>query len=226
MTSDTISLAHGVREPRQERGAERMAQILDAAAQLFAESGIESASMQQIAERAESSIGSLYHFFPNKQALVLAVAERCMLLSTQENASATSAEMLSAPVEQVIGQVLDGQVALQRRMPVWAVMEQAIATIPEAKPLHDRMSRVLVEQVEGFLALRVPRMSAGRRQAAARFSVAAIDGVLRLDQTLAPEVFSAVVAETKRAMVRYFEEYERAYGRAAEAGASRPPGRA
>lgn len=181
-----------------------MIRLLEAAAEVFAEEGVQAASVQAIAERAGASIGSLYHFFPNKQALVLAVAERCMQECLRENAAATSADMLALPVEQVLGKVFEGQVALQRRMPVWAVMTEALATIPEARPLHLRMSRVLVEQVEGFLALRAPAMSPERRQAAARFSVVAIEGVLRLEQGLTPAAFAAVIAEAKRAMVQYF----------------------
>lgn len=47
-----------------------MEQILDAAEAVFAETGVDGASMQAIADRAESSVGSLYHFFPNKEAVI------------------------------------------------------------------------------------------------------------------------------------------------------------
>lgn len=199
-----------------------MAQLLEAASEVFAESGVESASVQAIADRAGASIGSLYHFFPNKQALLLAVAERCMLKTTELNAVSTSPQMLSAPLDQVFAHVLDGQVALMRRMPAWPILEEAIAAIPEAKPLHQRMRRVLVEQVEGFVAQRMPRMPAGQRQAASRFAVAAIDGVLRLDTHMPREQFAAVIAETRRAMVRYFEGFEREFGGVGEASAAPP----
>jgi hypothetical protein len=62
-----------VRAPQQERGQRRVEQILDAAESVFTESGVDATSMQAIADRAESSVGSLYHFFPNKDAIVLAV---------------------------------------------------------------------------------------------------------------------------------------------------------
>jgi AcrR family transcriptional regulator len=61
---------------RQERGQRRIAAILDAAAALFAVRGVEGTTMSAIAERSRTSIGSLYQFFPNREALVEALAEQ------------------------------------------------------------------------------------------------------------------------------------------------------
>jgi AcrR family transcriptional regulator len=55
--------------PQQDRSARRFAGFLDAAANLFAEAGYESATMTAIAERSGSSIGALYNYFPDKQSV-------------------------------------------------------------------------------------------------------------------------------------------------------------
>jgi AcrR family transcriptional regulator len=57
--------------PQQERSARRLATFLDAAAELFAEAGYEAATMKAIAKRSGSSIGALYNYFPDKQAIAL-----------------------------------------------------------------------------------------------------------------------------------------------------------
>ena len=57
------------RIPQQERGQKRVAAFLSAAASVVCEVGYERATMSAIAERAESCIGSLYQFFPNKESL-------------------------------------------------------------------------------------------------------------------------------------------------------------
>jgi AcrR family transcriptional regulator len=57
--------------PQQERSARRLTAFLDAAAELFAEVGYEAATMTAIAERSGSSIGALYNYFPDKQAVAL-----------------------------------------------------------------------------------------------------------------------------------------------------------
>jgi AcrR family transcriptional regulator len=61
---DTIA-----RAPKRARGKQRVAQLLQAAAAVFAEKGFEAATMTEIAARAGAPIGSLYQFFPAKEAL-------------------------------------------------------------------------------------------------------------------------------------------------------------
>jgi AcrR family transcriptional regulator len=61
------------RAPQQERGERRLSQLLDAAASLLAEVGYDAATMTEIADRASASIGTVYQYFPNKPAIVLAL---------------------------------------------------------------------------------------------------------------------------------------------------------
>jgi AcrR family transcriptional regulator len=56
-------------EPQRRHGRERVARLQEVAAQVFAEKGYDEATMAEIAERAGSPIGSLYRFFPSKEAL-------------------------------------------------------------------------------------------------------------------------------------------------------------
>jgi AcrR family transcriptional regulator len=60
----------------QRRSAERVQRMLDAAAELVAIHGYDAVTTTLIADRANVSIGSLYQFFPDKQAVVRAVALR------------------------------------------------------------------------------------------------------------------------------------------------------
>jgi AcrR family transcriptional regulator len=59
--------------PQQQRSSRRVAEYLDTAAGLFAEVGYEATTMTAIAERAGSSIGGLYRYFPDKPTLALAL---------------------------------------------------------------------------------------------------------------------------------------------------------
>jgi len=51
-------------------------QIVQAATQIFAERGYAGATTNHIAERAGVSIGSLYQYFPNKEAILVTLAKR------------------------------------------------------------------------------------------------------------------------------------------------------
>jgi AcrR family transcriptional regulator len=64
------------REPCQHRGEVRVAALLAAAIAEFSAVGYEAATMSSIAARARAPIGSLYQFFPNKQAIARAVRTR------------------------------------------------------------------------------------------------------------------------------------------------------
>ncbi|WP_349428804.1 TetR/AcrR family transcriptional regulator [Microbacterium sp. LWS13-1.2] len=66
------------REPRGEYAKTRAtrAAILDAALDVFAESGYRSGSLREVAQRVGMSEAGLLHHFPNKPALLAAVLDR------------------------------------------------------------------------------------------------------------------------------------------------------
>jgi AcrR family transcriptional regulator len=64
------------KKPLQRRSQETVEVILEAAAQIFGEAGYDEGTTNRIAERAGVSIGSLYQYFPNKNALLVALVER------------------------------------------------------------------------------------------------------------------------------------------------------
>lgn len=62
--------------PVQQRGAERVDKLLDAAAAIIDEVGLAAMTTSAVAERSDSSVGVVYRYFPNASVLVLALAER------------------------------------------------------------------------------------------------------------------------------------------------------
>lgn len=60
------------------RGRRTAARIVEATIGLLEEAGPGSASMRAIAERADVSLGSAYHYFPSKAHLVAAIYERAL----------------------------------------------------------------------------------------------------------------------------------------------------
>ncbi len=77
-----------------ERRAETRQRLLDAAAELFAERGIEASSVDAIAERAERTSGAIYDHFGGKAGLLFALLEGWVddvaIAIGRELASATS----------------------------------------------------------------------------------------------------------------------------------------
>ena len=61
-------------EPTQRRSSQRLDALLDAAADIVDESGFERLTTQMVAERAGASIGTVYRYFPDRVAVVDALA--------------------------------------------------------------------------------------------------------------------------------------------------------
>jgi len=87
------------RTPRQARAAETVAAILEGAAQVLEAGGLAAFTTNAVAERAGVSIGTLYQYFADKQALLRALAQREMTQTLAAVAAALRGET-GATVEQ------------------------------------------------------------------------------------------------------------------------------
>ena len=70
-------------EPVQQRSAQRVSLLLDAAAALIDENGIDGLTTSDVAVRSDSSVGVVYRYFPNIQSLLRALATRNMQRFTE-----------------------------------------------------------------------------------------------------------------------------------------------
>lgn len=64
------------RAPVQTRSAQRVRTLLDTTAALVDEGGLDAVTTKRVAERSGMSIGSVYRFFPDRLALLRALADR------------------------------------------------------------------------------------------------------------------------------------------------------
>lgn len=126
-----------VRRPGRPRDpdleARRKAEILDAAAAAFAEFGFAGTQVQAIADRLGVGNGTVYRYFPTKEALFLAAVERGLEELSAEM-DAVVADETADPVEQV-GRAVRAYLEFFRRRPEMAelfVQERA------AFPRHHR----------------------------------------------------------------------------------------
>jgi AcrR family transcriptional regulator/transposase-like protein len=94
------------RQPQQKRGKQRVEKILLAAAEVFAEAGFAAATIQQIADRADTAVGSIYQFFPDKLAIFNAIfAEH--LRRTERIEADFFAQKIDRPLDRGISEYID-----------------------------------------------------------------------------------------------------------------------
>ena len=114
------------KKPRQGRSLATVEIILDATARVLCTIGYDRASTNRIALAAGVSVGSLYQYFPSKEALVAALAARHM-------ASMTS--LLRAKLSEVA----------KEPMPV--AVRSIIQAMFDAHAVDPRLHKVLIEEV-------------------------------------------------------------------------------
>jgi AcrR family transcriptional regulator len=104
------------REPMQRRSVARVQRMLDAAQELVAEVGYDALTTTLIAERAGVSIGSLYQFFPDKQAVVRAVALRNLEIFSDRLTAMVRSRSLHSWWD-VVSEVIDQYVDMHQKIP-------------------------------------------------------------------------------------------------------------
>ncbi|MFM2303021.1 MAG: hypothetical protein RLZZ135_426 [Cyanobacteriota bacterium] len=128
------------RQPQQKRGQQRVEKIIIAAAEVFAEAGFAAATIQQIADRASTAVGSIYQFFPDKLAIFNAVFAEHMRLIESIEADFFS-QKIDRPLDRGISEYIDAYaiyleqpiprcVFLQYHLQPIGGMESMMADIP------------------------------------------------------------------------------------------------
>ena len=166
------------RQPKQQRGKERVEKILDAAAAVFDEVGYEAATTHQIAAQAGTAIGSLYQFFPDKAAIFKAMelrhAEQVKLLYAQANASG----IVQLPLRQMI-HALVTSVAELFDQPVSRVMFVQFYTARQIfQAIDDSMTQEAIDFMASLLSQRNPGLSEAQSSLLAEVCVHSSNAVI------------------------------------------------
>jgi AcrR family transcriptional regulator len=148
------------KRPVQQRSRETVEAILEAARQVFAAHGYAGGTTNRIAQRAGVSIGSFYQYFPNKDAIVVALMERHMTETTamyeQLMGEADAADL---EVEQIVRHFVTAMLAIYQKEPSYyrVIFEEA----PRPLDIHATRARIH-EAVAGALATQIGRLVSTR----------------------------------------------------------------
>lgn len=112
--------------PQQERSRETVEAILIATTHILIKEGYATANTNKIAERAGVSIGSLYQYFPSKEAIVAALIER-------------HAQSMVGLIEAKLKSVSDA--------PLEIALPELVKACINAHTINPRLHKVLIEQV-------------------------------------------------------------------------------
>lgn len=122
------------RTPLQARGQATFERILDATARLLDDVGTEGISTNLIAKAAAVNVATLYQYFPNKQAVLLALFQR-----QSDQRIDIGAGMVEGPVggkrdwRQVLGEAIEAMADLRRNEPGATALRQAMRSSPDLR---------------------------------------------------------------------------------------------
>jgi AcrR family transcriptional regulator len=153
-----------IRQPQRQRGHERVASLLDAAAACFVEKGYDAATMTEIAARAGASIGSLYQFFPTKEALAQALLGG-YVETLQLRLKKLAASSPDWDEDQLGTQLIRFLVGFRRRHPAFVVLAESAAPLPAIRGMAIR--ELLREELQALLTRHAPHQDTANLRAAA-----------------------------------------------------------
>lgn len=151
--------------------------IVQATTRVLLKDGYEACSTNRVAEAAGVSIGSVYQYFPDKEALVMAVMERYQA-GLHEGLVARLAELGDADLESAVRGMVSAFLEVPRLQPrLYRVLLEQVPRIGALKRLHELHAQY-VPLVEAWLEAHRAEVGVTSPSVAAWVLIAAVEGVL------------------------------------------------
>lgn len=173
------------KQPKQLRAGATVEAILGAAAEAFRDLGFAKASVNAIAARAGVSVGSLYQYYPSKEALLGALATRHTQGVLAELEAALTAAP-STPLEETVGRVVERMVAFHAD-PLERVLARGLDDLGGAIDLQAEIDLRAGAAVEQFLRARGDEIRPSNHRLAALLLVRSVDLLTHAAVERAPE---------------------------------------
>ena len=198
------------RAPQQERSRKRREEIIDAAAELFAEELFPAVTMESIAKHAGMSIGSVYQFFADKRAVFASVMERSntraratfdALLQPEDDAF----DLALIDWRDAIDLAVDGFVALQANEPSIRASNRNLTFLGELVEDDEALQRTLSRRTAKLFGVYFPKATPARRRLVATTVVDLVVTFLVLADRRKGAMARAQLAECKKLVKLYVE---------------------
>jgi AcrR family transcriptional regulator len=188
------------RTPVQARSRALIKRVLDAADSIIASEGYAALTVPRLVNRADVAVGSLYRFFPDREAVVEGVAERYLALLF-ETMDGLQSQFVSLPWNDLVSLVIEQFVMLYREHPAYRELFLGGHLNQE---LGDRQANDhLGEHLAALLRQRTEFATSQSLDLTCRLAVEVADGILRFAFQCAPTGDQQVIDELKRMLADY-----------------------
>ncbi len=190
--------------PTQARSTVTVEKILHAATSVLTERGLQGLNTNAVAESAQINVATLYHYFPDKVAILAELFIRdqarrseYLIVRINELPDVVDIDMWTTDL---INSIMD----LRRANPETVVLRQACRTVPELLAIEENDTAQMSEILARALRLRFPSISASRAGFAARALIES--GAVMLDRASSDEISSSGLIREIIAMVTAYLE--------------------
>jgi AcrR family transcriptional regulator len=190
------------KQPQQIRSQRRVEKILAGAIEVFREVGFDAATTNEIAARAEVSIGSLYQFYPNKSAILNALGTRCLQDLRVLLDAALSADSFEIPFETLLDRVFAAlQIFSRQNDGLFAAIAKS-PTLGEYITAEHQFLDEVTRRLELNLAHRAPKLDPERRHVMSKACVICAHALFGTVHTSFRQAF---ILEAKAMILAYLE---------------------
>lgn len=201
------------RVPTQARARKRYNLILDHASRLIREAGYENVTTNGIADAAGVSIGSLYQYFPNKEAILAALSERYLEDLAGIHSEVFTEDVIYLPLEVIMDRLIDPFVSFHLEHPGFTQLFLASDISADMAEANARMDEGVLNFIKEIMLVRAPDISEERAELMAGVIKAAVKAMLAaIETTSDPAKRAAQVAEFKSMLIRYIEPVTKGAG--------------
>jgi len=194
------------RAPQQERGQRRLDKILEAAGKVIAKVGYEAATTNAIARQARTSIGSLYQFFPNKEAILKALADRYLAEMRAMHDTMLDETAAQLPMPELYDRIIGTLAHFHATHPAFQTLFFGSTNSPQLAAAANQLTEECVGRVEALMAVREPQLDAARRRMCATINVHVMKALMHVAQESKADFRAALLAEIKTLLLAHMNE--------------------
>jgi len=206
LAETTATAGQPLRSLAQQRSRDRRDLILGVASELIASHGSDAMKMSEVAQRAGISIGSLYQYFPDKRAIIRALAERTHAQSRTCIDEALRDVRDLDDLQAAFAGLVDQYYALFLAEPVMRDIWSGTQADPELRALELAESRTCAALLGAIMARLYPAIPRSRIDATAlmvwQLGEAAMRLAISLDRVEGTEVVDAYKRMTRHTLAQ------------------------
>lgn len=193
--------------PQQARSQATLERLLQVSAELLEEVGVGGFNTNLLAERAGVGVRAIYRYFPNKWAILVAMAERAGELERGWIGDLRGHSAEDADWRASVDRAVDGYFEAARRYRGYAALRAASLASPELRAIDERTNRELQADLAAGLGDLGVSIGEARLQALCQVIIECSGRVLDIALQSEPAAADLLVAELKRMLVGLLQGY-------------------